>query len=296
MPIYRIKTDKLFPLKTKFFDREKPLQTLIESNLKELFGFDIVASEFNLENFWIDTLAFNPETQSFYILEYKKTESWSLMDQGQTYLNLLLDHKADVLVAYNEKYHTNKKLKDIAWDQCRTLFISPSFTNYQQRALAPDLPFELWQVKLFEENLLSLTKIEPLVFQRTQASRKTLSGTAAKEIKVYTLNHLLQKSSPLQKELILELREKILEIDQDISEIVSEYVVTYKLKRSFVQLWPVKQKARITVAFHKGRKLNDPQKLLKGRGKIGAFLRIENKEDIPLVMSLVLQAYKRAME
>ncbi len=295
MPIFKIKGEKVNQVGAQHIDLEKTLQGLVEKNLSEIFGLEFVVTEFNLENFWLDSLAFNPDTDSFVIIEYKKTESWSLIDQGQTYLNLLLDHKADVLIAYNELKKQNKKLKDIAWDQSRIIFVSPSFTPYQRRALTPDMPFELWQVKLYEEDLLSLTKVEPLVIQRTGGARKTLSGAVAREIKVYTLDGLLKKSSPVQQELIKILREKILGLDSEMIETVRKDSVSYKVKKTFVLLSPTgKKRDRLTVYFHEGRKLKDPQKLLKGRGSHGAFIYAKEEDDIPTVMQFVKSAYDLA--
>lgn len=295
MPIFKIKGEKVNQLEGQHVGLEKTLQGLIEKNLSEIFGLEFVATEFNLENFWLDTLTFNPDTNSFVIIEYKKTESWSLIDQGQTYLNLLLDHKADVLMTYNEAKQQNKKLKDIAWDQSRIIFISPSFTPYQRRALTPDMPFELWQVKLFEGDLLSLTKVEPLVIQRTGGAKKALSGAIAREIKVYTFDNLLKKSSPVQQELIRVLREKILGLDSEMIETVRKGSVSYKAKKSFVLFSPTGKKSdRLTVYFHEGRKLKDPQKLLKGRGSHGAFIYVKEEDDIPLVMQFVRLAFDLA--
>lgn len=293
MPIYKIENKKLKQVNPKpFVEPEKYLQNLVEDNLIDLFNLEFIATEFNLENFWLDTLAYDPENNSFVIIEYKKTESWSLMDQGQTYLNLLLDHKAEVLLSYNERVGKSKKIKDINWAASRILFISPSFTAYQTRALAPNLPFELWQVKLFDENLLSLTKVEPLVIQRTGGVRRTLSGPAAREIKVYTLEQLINKASPIQKKLVTELQEKIRGLDQDIIEQPRKDTVSYKLNKSFVYLWPTNKKDRLTVFFHEGKKLKDPQKLLKGRGKSGAYIYAKSQDDIPQIMQFVKLAYK----
>lgn len=292
MAIYKIENKKLSQVKPKVIDFEKKLQNLIENNLQKLFNLEFIATEFNLESFWLDTLAYNPENNSFVIIEYKKTESWSLMDQGQTYLNLLLDHKAEVLLSYNEQAGKNKKIRDISWGASRIIFISPSFTTYQERAIAPNLPFELWQVKLFDKNLLSLTKVKPLIIQRTGGVRRTLSGPAAREIKVYTLEQLINKVSPIQKKLITELQEKIRGLDQDIIEQPRKDSVSYKLNKSFVYLWPTSKKDRLTVFFHYGKKLKDPQKLLKGRGKSGAYIYVKSQDDIPQIIQFVKLAYE----
>jgi hypothetical protein len=87
---------KLIPVKKtsfeSYFKKEKELQNFTENNLNELFGLEFVSTEFNLETFWLDSLAFDPATKAFVIIEYKKVENFSLMDQGQTYLGIFREN------------------------------------------------------------------------------------------------------------------------------------------------------------------------------------------------------------
>ena len=69
MPIYTIdKDEKLIPIKQVKFNNEKEMQNLTENNLEELFDLRFVASEFQVDNLRIDTLAFNEKTKSFVII------------------------------------------------------------------------------------------------------------------------------------------------------------------------------------------------------------------------------------
>ena len=72
MAIFNINDKKLVPIKELKIDLEKDLQTLTEDNLEIIFGLKNVSTEFALHNFRIDTLAFDNETKSFVIIEYKK--------------------------------------------------------------------------------------------------------------------------------------------------------------------------------------------------------------------------------
>ena len=95
MPIYTIdKDEKLIPIKQVKFNNEKEMQNLTENNLEELFDLRFVASEFQVDNLRIDTLAFNEKTKSFVIIEYKNVKNYSVIDQGYSYLSLLLNNKA----------------------------------------------------------------------------------------------------------------------------------------------------------------------------------------------------------
>ncbi len=64
--------NKLTQIKKQPFKLEKEIQVLSEINLQIIFGLEFVRSEFRLNNFRIDSLAFNDENKSFVIIEYKR--------------------------------------------------------------------------------------------------------------------------------------------------------------------------------------------------------------------------------
>lgn len=104
-------------LKQEDFTSEKELQTYFEKNIKEIIGYDFIDTEFVVGNFRIDTLAFDEETKSFKIVEYKNVKNHSLVDQGYTYLKLLLERKADFVLKYNEKVGKQLMINDVDWSQ-----------------------------------------------------------------------------------------------------------------------------------------------------------------------------------
>ena len=106
MPIYNIEDEKLTPIRKVKFKNERELQRLTENNLEELFGLKFVATEFQVDNLRIDTLAFNEETNSFVIIEYKNVKNYSVIDQGYSYLSLLLNNKAEFVLKYNLVFNT----------------------------------------------------------------------------------------------------------------------------------------------------------------------------------------------
>lgn len=254
MSLFKISGQKLTPVNeitfASFFDKEKKLQNFTENNLKELFGLEFISTEFNIESFWLDSLSFDPEIRSFVIIEYKKVENFSLMDQGQTYLNLVLDHKADVLLEYFEKTGKALKKSEVDWSQTRVMFIGPKFNTYQKRALSPNLPFELWEVGIYQGDLIEYDQINP-VGQDKKIDKKTvtvLSGTAAQEIRTYTLEDHLERTNPNIQELLEELRRKIFELDTKIQEKPVKTYIGYKVNwYNFVSIHVFKDKLKIYV-------------------------------------------------
>ena len=101
MPIYSISNGRLSPIKTTPF-LERQVQTITESNLEIIFGLQLICSEFSAGSFRIDTVAFDPETSSFVLIEYKKDQSFSIIDHGYAYLSTMLNHKAEFVLIYND--------------------------------------------------------------------------------------------------------------------------------------------------------------------------------------------------
>ena len=107
MDLYKIKRNSLEPVERESFKLEKDIQSLVESNLETLFNLEFVSSEFIVGEFRLDSLCFDNEVNSFVIIEYKKGSSYSVIDQGYSYLSLMLNNKSDFILEYNE---TKKKI------------------------------------------------------------------------------------------------------------------------------------------------------------------------------------------
>jgi RecB family endonuclease NucS len=67
--------EHLEQIKEKPFNLEKEIQELTEKNLKTIFGLELVRSEFSLNNFRVDTLAFDKESSSFVIININETKT-----------------------------------------------------------------------------------------------------------------------------------------------------------------------------------------------------------------------------
>lgn len=161
MDLYKNSNNKIETINSVAFKSEKEIQTLVEQNTRSFFNLEFVSTEVKVGNYRIDSLCFDKENSSFVIIEYKKGSSYSVIDQGYTYLQLLLNNKADFLLIYSE--HLNKVVKnnDIDWSQSKILFVSQSFNNYQKDSVNfKGLPFELWEISKYQNNLVSLNQIQ----------------------------------------------------------------------------------------------------------------------------------------
>ncbi len=110
MALYKvIKDSEIEIIKEKPFKLEKEIQAITEKNLSKIFNLILVKSELSINNFRLDTLAFDRQSKSFVIIEYKKDKSFSVIDQGYSYLSLMLNNKADFILEYNENTKSNLK-------------------------------------------------------------------------------------------------------------------------------------------------------------------------------------------
>ena len=127
MDLYKLNKNKLSPIDQDQFKLEKDIQNIVEQNTEEIFNLQLVKSEFAIKNYRIDSLCFDQETNSFVIIEYKKGSSYSVIDQGFSYLSTMLNNKSDFVLEYNESTNSGLKRDQVDWTQSRVIFISTSF-------------------------------------------------------------------------------------------------------------------------------------------------------------------------
>ncbi len=199
MEVFKVKNNKVQSIELKPFKLEKDIQNLVENNTESFFDLEFVCSEFSLKEFRIDTLCFDNENNSFVIIEYKKGSSYSVIDQGYSYLSMMLNNKSDFIIEYNEKLNRSLKRNDIDWSQSKIIFVSPSFNSYQKNSVNfADIPFELWEIKRFSDNTVVLN-------QQLAKSKESIKSVAEKnnnmiknvnkEVKVYTVEDLLNNAT-----------------------------------------------------------------------------------------------------
>lgn len=299
MALYKIEK-KLEYIKESPFKLEKEIQELTEQNLKMIFNLDFVKSEFSLNKFRIDTLAFDKEANAFVIIEYKRDKNFSVIDQGYAYLSLMLNNKADFILEFNENLEKNLKRNDVDWSQTKVLFVSPSFTNYQREAINfKDLPIELWEVKRFENDTISYEQIQK---SGAQESIKTISKSdetidnVAKEIKVYSEEEHLENVSDEIIELYDKIKNAILNFG-DIEVKPKKKYIAFVSGKNIIDIHPQKNALKIWINLSFGE-LEDPKNISRDVSKIGHWgngdyeLQINSDEDLEYILSLIKQSFR----
>lgn len=304
MLLYKIgKDNKLNEIKETKFSKEKVLQNLCEGNLEDVFELKFVKSEFAIGNFRLDTLAFDESSKSFVIIEYKNNSNFSVVDQGYAYLSLMLNNKADFILEYNENCSDTLKRNDIDWSQSRVIFISTSFNNYQRESINfKDLPFELWEVKKFENDTVYFNQIKAT--KKTESIKTITSNNSEadivnREVKVYTEEQHFKNSTEEMIEVYEKIKEFILGLDDnfELKPKKNEIGFAYNKKIMFDILL---QKKAIKFWFNaKIGTLDDSRNIARDVSNTGHWgngdyeIQISNDDDIEYIFSLIKQLYNK---
>jgi len=302
MALYTNDAGVLKELKEMPFKLERDLQKVFESSLSTIMGLELVKSEFTIKNKRIDTLAYDPQTLAFIIIEYKRDKSMSVVDQGFTYLSLMLENKAEFIIEYNESLKKDMRRSDIDWSQTRVAFVSPSFTENQIQATNfKDIGIELWEVKQFENNTLiinpikkssSAESIKPLT------KGKELLQKLTEEIKVYTENDHIENGTDLTKELYEKFKTAIFNLADSIEVVPLKFWLNFdKGSITLASIEIQKKKLNLTINKKAGL-LSDPKNISRDVSNIGHYgkgdyqIQVEDDANLEYIMSLVKQVIR----
>jgi hypothetical protein len=256
MPLFKFEKNRMTPIKSISFSKEKDIQKLTEDNIEEIFGLKLVATEFSVEKFRIDTVAFDNETNSFILIEYKKNQSFSLIDQGYAYLSIMLNRKSDFILKYNEVFCDTKNKEFFDWSQSRVIFISPSFSEFQIQAINfENIPIEIWEVKAYENNIIKYDQIKSKISAinpiSTISKHSKIVESVNKEIQVFTEEQLLESSSQKVIDAYYVIKETVYKINSDVEEKIKKTMnCFYADGKGLVWVSPLKNK--IVLFLRKG--------------------------------------------
>ena len=307
MALYKINKNKVQSVKEQKFKLEKDIQTFVENNLEELFGLQFVATERKISGLYIDTLAYDSENKAFIIIEYKRDSSFSVVDQGFSYLSLMVNNKADFVLEFNEKKNMPLRKGEVDWSQSKVLFIAPTFTTHQINAVNfKNMPFELWEIKRYEGEILSLELINsegsseeaPNILETKETSKVT------REVKTYTEKDYFATRLET-RETYKVFKERLLESYPELIFDVKSGSINIKHRdnwRVVVYVNAYMDNLRLVFTRSRPEDFIDPQKNLvyksesvKNKGQDLSYMKIHNnnEEDLEYGIDLFRQAYKR---
>ncbi len=302
MQLFNIKHDKLNSIDEQPFKLEKDIQNLFEKNLQTISNLKFVKSEFAVKDYRIDTLAYDTEANAFVIIEYKKGSNLSVIDQGVTYLNLMLEYKANFIIEYNESCKENLKRNQIDWSQSRIIFVAPAFTEYQKQSTNfKDLPIELWEIKKFENNLISINPVKKSksapTISNVQKNKNSTLAKVTREIVVYDEAYHLKDHSDDVLELYDSFKNAILTLSPDLEITPQKLYIAFKRGRNNIVSIHLQNKSlKIWINAKKGF-LDDPKNITKDVSQLGHWgtgdyeIIVSDSKYLEYIMSLIKQLF-----
>ena len=181
------------PFKSEFI-----LHTLTQDFLDELFSLEFVASEIQLNDLRLDTLAFDNDANSFVIIEYKNEFNANVLNQAQEYYDLLQE---------NPEYFLNRldNKKDVDFDNVKVMIIGPKFSDEQIKEAKDN--FELWKITLFSDGEVSYENLKTNEIKSININLEDLK---------HSEEQLLQDKTEYMKELYFNLKDNILNEFSDV--------------------------------------------------------------------------------
>ena len=308
MKLYSIKDKSLSPISHQSFSLEKEIQEIVESNLTLLFNLELVKSELRIKNFRVDSLGFDRENKSFVIIEYKKDKNFSVIDQGYTYLSLMLNNKSDFILEYNENCNDNLRRDDIDWSQSRVIFISPQFTEYQKNSVNfKDVPFELWEIKRYQNGLVGFNQHKTTSeesISTIQSDTENLVNKVTREVKVYSEEFHFEKKKTRDDsvvELYGEMKNRIKNLGDDIEVIPRKDYISFRRNRPFCDFVFYTDHLKMILNLKKGE-LDDPKNIHRDLSEQGHWgngdyeVKVFPNSDLDYMMMMVKQSYKKQGE
>jgi predicted transport protein len=315
MILFNDKKGSLNEVEIKPFQKELEIQKLVEENTETIFQLDFITTEFTVGDYRVDSLCFDQENNSFVIIEYKKGNSYSVIDQGYTYLQLLLNNKSDFVLVLSQYLNKVLKINEINWTGSKIIFVSQSFNSYQKDSVNfKNLPFELWEIKRYSNNSVIFNKhtstSKESIDSLSSNSNKSLVSNVNKEVKVVDEEVHLNKTSSELQEVWEELKNRINELEGVELIVKNNYINWVYLGKNICYF--LFRKSSIELEIGRGNvntdgsksknyfNIDDPKKISKEyswtwkNGVQGTIYKISIKKnsDIDYLMFLIKQKYK----
>ena len=298
MPIFQINAGKLKKLGVLPIAKERMLQTLVESNLKEVLDLAFLATEYSTTfGGRIDTLAVDASGAPV-LIEYKRNRNDNVINQSLSYLKWLKSQKPE----FFEKLMLDKLGSDdlkgikLDWSNPRVICIAETFSKFDiDTAEVVPLRIELMRYRYYENNIFSL---EPVLLAENgiavaDVKTKGVFKEEGKNKDSFNVS-LLEKTTPETKELYELFRERIMAIDDSIDEKPNSLYVAYRRAKNFAEVHINKSQLKIHL-----RPIDyiDPRNLVEKipegyNWTLDRRVYLKTVADLDYVFTLIEQSYK----
>ncbi|HUU63436.1 MAG TPA: DUF5655 domain-containing protein [Dehalococcoidia bacterium] len=291
MPLFNIDQGKAKTIQTKEFSNEAELQTLFDKNLEEITGVRLIASQFPIPNGRIDSLGIDEHNVPV-VIEYKWGHDPGAIIQGLFYLQWLTQNRKTYELLAKEKFGPIK----VNWSSApRLLIIAKSYDIKELSATDMVLPSVELMRYSFYGNLLS---IEDVTVPRKIKLPKG-AEPPKEEVVEKTIEDIIEKASPELKGIFYELRNRILELGDEVREKVGGWYIDYRKTSTFATILPQSKNNRLVIYIKMGdKRIGDPKRWSSQiptswrYGKLNTQFNIIQEDQLNYAMQLIRQAYE----
>lgn len=273
---YKIKNGQMHQLEVESCTGQD-IKKLVENNLDNLFQVTCLASNYPQvggSKDHIDSLGINKENAPV-IIAYQKDDQHNLVSRALYYLDWLLEHKAafEVLVRdiLNRKYIVN-------WRNPQIYCFAKTYSRQDVRAIKQiQVDIELVKYTIFSDNIFNLeilgkTELEPV-------SEKSVASSVNPDF-----TQVLEWGTETALLRFKEIRDYILDLDENIGEVVVQERIAYLGSGKFALLELRESDLLVYLNFEQ-RQLN-----LSDHVQV----RIKDNEDMAIAKKLLHKAYEKS--
>ncbi|QDT48921.1 hypothetical protein Pan258_29680 [Symmachiella dynata] len=251
--VFRTNGEVVTPLEGQSVALEKSLQTLIENHLDVFLGIRFLATEYSTGKTHggrIDTLGID-ENGGPCIIEYKRSSTENVINQGLFYLDWLLDHKGEFELLVLKKY--GQQVADsIEWSSPRLLCIAGDFTKYDGHAVQQiNRNIELLRYLRFGEELLLFELVNAV--QATvgdEVEPVVVGGKTKPKQKDKTVSEQLAQANQPLLDLYEAVKATCIGFGDDVQIKTLKLYVAFKRLKNFVSV-EVRASANLLVLYVK---------------------------------------------
>lgn len=280
-------------------DLEKPLQSLIESNLEALLGIHFLATEYSTGKTHagrIDTLGLD-EDHCPVIIEYKRSSNENIINQGLFYLDWLMDHQAEFKLLVLEKFGKSTA-NAIDWTSPRLICIAADFTKYDSHAVQQmDRNIELIRYRRFGKELLLFELVNSVAAELPSGRKAKVSKTIGTD---KTVAEWFAGMSPALRSLFDSLEGYIKSLGDDVARKDLKLYVAFKRLRNFATVCFQKNNLLVYLRIDAVNVVEEPG-FSRDVRKVGHWgtgdveLTLKNLADLDRAKGLILVAYEGGM-
>ena len=279
--------------------KEKDLQQLVEHNLNELLDMHFLASEFRTSTGGrIDTLAVDNNGAPV-IIEYKRYKDDRVINQSLSYLKWLMTQKRDFFRELMVKKLGEKLANEIGldWRHPRVICIAESYGPSDIDTVEMlKIRIDLYKYRHYDDGLFSL---EAVNVHGSSESPRQISHILDSDSSYAVVEAMKTQGEalPVICSLFDDLREQILELDEDIVEKPGRRAVAYRINKNFAEIMIRSDKLVINL---RSIEYDDPQGIVEEFAQSYAFtlnrrIQISSRRDLDYAMSIITQSYKNVL-